>query len=346
LEIDYIGLSLVAPEKMQFRVKLEGQDNDWRVPTDPRHSHYTNLRPAKYRFHVIASNNSGVWNEQGDSLEFSIAPAYYETNWFRALCVLAFLTLLWTAYQHRVRRLQHDFEMTLDGRVAERTRIARDLHDTLLQSFQVLLLHLQVASQLLPERPIEAKSKLDRTLDQAESAVTEGRDAVRALRASTFESNDLARAISMLGEELKAASNNAEPQLRLTVEGESRDLHPIIRDETYKIAAEALRNAFRHSHAQQIEVEIRYEREQFRLRVRDDGKGIDTAVLSGTLETEGHYGIRGMRERASVIGGKLVVRSEIDAGTEIELRVPGGTAYAKRGGRSLLSRRLSTKAKV
>jgi len=345
LTIDYTALSLVAPDKIHFKYKLEGQDRDWREVVNDRKVQYSNLRPGPYRFRVIASNNSGVWNEQGDTLEFSMDPAYYQTNWFRAFCLASFLLLLWAVYLYRVRRLNHDFEMILDARVGERTRIARDLHDTLLQSFHALLLHLQAASQLLPERPLEAKGKLDRTIEQAESAVTEGRDAVQALRASTLESNDLARAISTLGEELKVASNNVEPQLRVAVEGESRNLHPIIRDEIYKIAAEALRNAFRHSHARQIEVEVRYEREQFRLRVRDNGRGVDTALLAG-LEIEGHYGIRGMRERATVIGGKLVVWSEIDAGTEIELRVPGGTAYAKRGGRSLLSRRLSTKARV
>jgi ligand-binding sensor domain-containing protein/signal transduction histidine kinase len=331
LVINYAALSLVAPEKVHYKYKLEGQDTDWREVVNVREVHYSNLRPGPYRFRVIASNNSGVWNEQGDTLEFSVAPAYYQTNWFRGLCVLAFSSLLWAAYEYRVRRLQHDFEMTLEGRIGERTRIARDLHDTLLQSFHALLLHLQAASQLLPERPLDAKVKLERTIEQVETAVTEGRDAVQALRASTSESNDLAKAISTLGEELKAASNNVEPQIRVVVEGESRNLHPIVRDEVYKIAAEGLRNAFRHSHARQIEVEVRYEREQFRLRVRDDGRGVDKALLSG-LETAGHYGIRGMRERATVIGGKFVVWSEIDAGTEIELRIPGWKAYAKQAG--------------
>ena len=132
LVIDYTALSLVAPEKVRFRFKLEGQDPDWREVVNERKVQYSNLAPGPYRFRVIACNNSGVWNEQGDVLDFSIAPAYYQTNWFRALCAVLFLAVLWAAYQLRVRQLRHEFEMTLDARVGERTRIARELHDTLL----------------------------------------------------------------------------------------------------------------------------------------------------------------------------------------------------------------------
>ena len=197
-----------------------------------------------------------------------------------------------------LRQLHHQFEMTLDARVGERTRIARELHDTLLQSFHGLLLRFQTVSQLLPERPIEAKEKLDNAIDQAAGAITEGRDAVQGLRDSTIQTNDLARAISTLGEELAADSAGHRPAFRVAVEGQSRDLHPILRDEMYKIAAEALRNAFLHAKAKQVEVEIRYDMDQFRLRVRDDGKGLDPAVLS-RHGVEGHYGLPGMRERAS-----------------------------------------------
>jgi signal transduction histidine kinase len=292
---------------------------------------------------VIASDNSGAWNEQGDTLEFSIAPAYYQTNWFRALCAVFFLALLWAAYQLRVRRLRYEFEMTLDARVGERTRIARDLHDTLLQSFHGLLLRFQTVSQLLPEHS-DAKEKLDSAIEQAAAAITEGRDAVQGLRDSTMQSNDLALAISTLGEELAADSTGYRAAFRVAVEGESRDLHPILRDEVCKIAAEALRNGFRHAQARQIEVEIRYDDERFRLRVRDDGKGIDAAVLSGQSR-EGHYGLPGMRERATLIGGKLTIWSEVDAGTEVELRVPASKAYATAPRRSWLSRKLVGNAK-
>ena len=184
--------------------------------------------------------------------------------------------------------------MTLEARVSESTSIARDLHDTMLQSFHGLLLRFQTVSVLLPERPIEAKEKLDSAIEQAAGAITEGRDAVQGLRASTVERNDLALAISTLGEEFESDSSNHQPvTFRVSVEGQARDLHPILRDEIYKIAAEALRNAFHHAQAKQVEVEIRYDHDQFRLRVRDDGKGMDAAVLSSN-GLEGHYGLRGM----------------------------------------------------
>ena len=199
--------------------------------------------------------------------------------------------------------------------------------------------------QLLPERPVEAKEKLGSAIEQAAEAITEGRDAVQGLRDSTTQTNDLALAISTLGEELAADSTGQCPAFRVAVEGQSRDLHPILRDEVYKIAAEALRNAFLHAAAKQVEVEIRYDNERFRLRVRDDGKGIDAAILSQQGK-ERHFGLPGMRERATLIGGKLTIWSEVDAGTEVELRLPGDIAYvsARRG--SWFSRKFTAKAKA
>ncbi len=345
LQIDYTALSLVAPEKVHFKYKLEGQDSDWREVIDDRQVQYSNLAPGPYRFRVIACNNSGVWNEQGDSLEFSIAPAYYQTNWFRALCAVFLMTLLWAGYQWRVRQLHHQFEMTLDARVGERTRIARELHDTLLQSFHGVLLRFQTVFQLLPECPVDAKEKLGSAIEQAAEAITEGRDAVQGLRDSTTQTNDLALAISTLGEELVADSAGHRPAFRVAVEGQSRDLHPLLRDEVYKIAAEALRNAFLHANAKQVEVEIRYDDERFRLRLRDDGKGIDAAILSQRGKDR-HFGLPGMRERATLIGGKLTIWSEVDAGTEVELRLPADIAYVSARRRPWFSRKFAAKAKA
>jgi len=216
--------------------------------------------------------------------------------------------------------------MSLDVRVAERTRIARDLHDTLLQSFHGLLLRFQTAFNLLPDRPAESKQVLASAIDQAAEAITEGRDAVQGLRASATEINDLAAAIRALGEEL-ADENSAEAVLRVEVQGTPRALHPIVRDEVFRIAGEALRNAFRHAAAKQIEVELRYDVRQLRVRVRDDGKGIDPEVLRAE-GPEGHFGLRGMRERAKLAGGKLTVWSGVDSGTEVELSIPALRAYS------------------
>ena len=344
LQIYYTALSLVAPEKVHFKFKLEGQDLDWREVVNDRDVQYSNLGPGPYRFRVIACNNSGVWNEQGDALEFSIAPAYYQTNWFRALCAVLVLALVWAIYQLRLRQLRHDFALTLEARVAERTNIARDLHDTLLQSAQGLLLQLEVLSQMQKDRPIEAKEKLAEIINRTADAITEGRDAVQGLRASTVQTNDLARAINTLGQEFATdPAKDGSPAFRVTVEGDSRDLHPIMRDEVYRIAGEALRNAFRHAQARQIEVEIRYDNQQFRLRVRDDGRGMDATVLSGE-GVEGHYGLRGLHERARLIGGKLVVWSEVGVGTEVELFVPASSAYTTTRRGSWLSQKFAGKS--
>src|SRR5271166_4072291 len=327
LQIDYTSPTFAIPQKVNFRYRLDGYDRDWKDAGTRRQAFYTDLPPGKYSFRVIASNSDGVWNDNAAKVDFSVAAAYYQTNWFRALCATVFLALLWAAYQWRVRQLHHEFAMALDARVSERTRVARDLHDTLLQSAHGLLLRFQTVSQLLPDRPIEAKEKLDNAIDQTANFITEARDEVQGLRDSTVQNNDLALAISTLGQELGTDSANNRPVFRVALEGEARNLHPILRDEIYKIAAEALRNAFRHSQARQIEVELRYDNEQFRLRVRDDGKGIDPAILS-SQSSKGHYGLPGMRERATLIGSKLVVWSEVDAGTEVELGVPASAAYA------------------
>jgi len=339
LQIDYTSPTFSIPQKVNFRYRLDNYDRDWRDAGTRRQAFYTALPPGKYSFRVIASNSDGVWNDNAAKVDFSVAAAYYQTNWFRALCATVFLALLWAAYQFRVRQLHHEFAMALDARVSERTRVARDLHDTLLQSAHGLLLRFQTVSQLLPDRPIEAKEKLDNAIDQTANFITEARDEVQGLRDSTVQNNDLALAISTLGQELGTDSANNRPVFRVALEGEARNLHPILRDEIYKIAAEALRNAFRHAQARQIEVEIRYDNEQFRLRVRDDGKGVDPAILSRQA-SEGHYGLPGMRERADLLGGKLVVWSEVDAGTEVELRVPASKAYATAQRRSWLSRTL------
>jgi len=216
-----------------------------------------------------------------------------------------------------------------EARLAERTRIARDLHDTLLQSFQGLMLHFQTGIDLLPGRPAEARKTLEIAIDRADQAIAEGRDTVQGLRASTVETNDLASAVRILGEELRAeGSTQSSALFDMEVEGTPRNLHPILRDEVYRIMGEALRNAFRHARAQRIEVEILYGERWLRLRVRDDGKGIDPKLLSGD-GLAGHYGLHGMRERAKLVGGKLAVWSKLDSGTEVELSIPDSTAYAK-----------------
>jgi signal transduction histidine kinase len=233
-------------------------------------------------------------------------------------CIAAFLG--WSV----ARRI---IELRLNERVSERTRVARDLHDTLLQGLQGLMLRLQALDDLLPDG--EAKHELEQTLDRADQVVAEGRKAVHDLRLSTVVTNDLARALRALGDEL---SSEDSATFGFLMEGQPQELHPIVRDEVYRITREALRNAFSHARARHIEAEIIYAANLFRLRIRDDGEGIAPALLEDGRP--GHYGLPGMRERAAEIGAKLDIWSGVGSGTEIDLSIAGSIAYGKRPGRS------------
>jgi len=337
----FTALSFSAPGKLRFKYRLEPFDKDWVDSGTRRTAHYTNMDPGEYSFHVAAVNDYGIWSDQEASIRFVLQPHFYQTDLFRVLCAALLLALLWMAWRLRLQQLHHQFEMTLEARVGERTRIARELHDTLLQSFQGLLLQLHTASQLLLMRPVEAKEKLDAAIEKAATAITEGRDAVQGLRTSTVQSEELADSLNTLGEELAAdPANGTSPSFHVTVEGEPRSLHPIVRDELFKVAAEALRNAFRHAQAQRVEVEIRYHDQQFRLRVRDDGRGMDATVLSGQAR-EGHFGLAGMRERATLAGARLVIWSTPGVGTELEISLAGNTAYSTANKHSWLSQMLA-----
>lgn len=320
LEIGYTALSLTIPERVRFRYQLLGSEKNWQEAGTRREAFYTNLGPGQYRFRVLACNNDGVWNVVGATFPFTIIPAWFQTNWFRAFCAFVVLLLSWMLYQVRVRRLQKQFNVALEARVNERTRIARDLHDTLLQSFQALMLHLQVTNELLPEG--KAKRQLEKTLKRADQAIAEGRRAVYDLRSSTITANDLAEAVRALGDEMATQDSAA---FSLVVEGQPRNLHPIIRDEVYRITREAVRNAFDHAQAHKVEVEITYADRLLRLRIRDDGMGIPKEMVE--RGRPGHYGLPGMRERANQIGAKLMVWSGAGGGTEIELRIAASVAY-------------------
>jgi signal transduction histidine kinase len=215
--------------------------------------------------------------------------------------------------------------MRLEGRLAERSRIARELHDTLLQSFQGVVFLFQGAANLLPAG--EAKQRLEGALDQAEQTIIEGRNAVHEMRSSEAAS-ELSAAINAFAEELaNAQTGKGSPSIHVRVEGTPRTLNTLLHDEAYRIAVEALRNAVHHAQAHQIEAEIIYGERQLLLRVRDDGKGMDEDILDHG--SAGHFGLPGMRERAKLIGGSLEVRSKAGSGTEVELAIPSSIAYTK-----------------
>jgi len=328
LEIDYTALSYVAPQKVLFRYMLEGHDVGWQEPGTRRQAFYNDLHPGPYRFRVMASNNDGMWNESGASLEFSILPAYYQTAWFQACCAAVFLLLLWAAYQFRVRQLRRQFAIRLEARLNERTRIARDLHDTLLQTLHGLMFRFQAARNMFARRPEDAVQALDGAIRRTEEAIAESREAIQDLRAERAASTDLAELLTATGQELETSvdGNVNRPTFRLIVEGEKRDLSFEIQDEVYRIGRELLSNAFQHAHAHRIEAEIRYDDRALTLLVRDDGNGIDPEVLKQGGRP-GHWGLPGIRERAKQIRAQIDFWSENRAGTEVQLTVPGKVAY-------------------
>jgi signal transduction histidine kinase/ligand-binding sensor domain-containing protein len=341
VEIDYTALSLAIPERVRFKYKLEGEDTDWQDVGTRRQAYYHNLSPKKYSFRVIACNNDGVWNEAGATWNFTVVPAYYQTAWFRALCVAAVCALLWALYRYRLYQIKQDFNARLEERVGERTRIARELHDTLLQSFQGSLLVMQTARNLLFRRPEQAAETLDRAMSMATGAIGEGRDAIQDLRLQPAVESDLAQLLTATGQDLAHSGDaNGNPVIfRVAVEGPRQDLDPIIQDEVYRIARELLRNAFRHARASQIEADIRYDDRLLRVLIRDDGKGIEREVVEAGGRA-GHWGLLGMQERAKRIDARLEFWSEAGTGTEVVLSIPASIAYAApRSGRFPLLRK-------
>jgi len=320
LEINYTALSLVAPEKILFRYKLEGYDRDWQAAGNRREAFYTNLRPGNYTFRVIACNNDGVWNETGAALSFYIKPAFYQTYWFLLLCLLTVAGLIWLLYVARVRQVAAIYRGRMEERIGERERIARDLHDTFLQSVQGLILKFDAAAkQIPPEQP--ARQSMENALDRADEVMAEGRERVRNLR-DNISLSDLPGAFAQVADEI----SNDQITFKTVVEGRTRTLNPLVIEETYAIGREAILNAFAHSGGNQLEVEITYDRQQFRVRIRDDGRGIDPQILKQGGRTD-HFGLQGMRERASRINAQLNLWSGAERGTEVELLVPAKTAY-------------------
>lgn len=331
IEIDYTGLNLSNPERVRYRYKLEGTDTEWQDAGARREAFYTDLGPGKHRFEVDARNEGGEWSTPSTVVEFTIAPAWFQTIWFRGLCVGISALILVTIFQLRSRQLERRFQLTLEARLDERTRIARELHDTLLQSFQGAVFQFQAGRKLLLRNADNAMQVVDEAIQAAEEGITEGRAAIRDLRPEPAAQRDLPELLNAVGRELARAheQNGNVPSYRVVFEGKQQDLSPMLQDEVYRISREVIRNAFAHAAASLIEVEIRYDQDQLRLRVRDDGKGIDPKVLEAGGRS-GHFGIPGMRERAERIGARLDFWSEMGAGTEVELTVPASMAYEKR----------------
>jgi ligand-binding sensor domain-containing protein/signal transduction histidine kinase len=317
----YASLNLSVPGRVRFKYKLDGFDHGWSEPVAAREANYTNLGPGPYTFHVIASNSDGVWSGDEAAVGFEVEPLFWQTTWFRACAVLACGLAIVALYRLRLLVLTRQLNVRFEERLGERTRIAQELHDTLLQGFLSASMQLHVAvDRLPPDSP--AKATLSRVLNLMGQVIQEGRNAVRGLRSPEGSSLDLGQAFSRIQQELSLAEDVG---FRVIVDGQPRPLHPVLRDEVYRIGREALINAFQHSRAKSIEVELEYAARQLRVLVRDNGCGIDPQMLlSGR---EGHWGLPGMRERAERIGAKLHVWSRPAAGTEVELSVPSQVAF-------------------
>lgn len=321
LVFSYTGVSLTVPERIRFRYMLEGFDRTWSDPTTSRQASYTNLGPGSYRFRVMASDTDGVWNSTEAAVPFKIEPAFWQAWWFQLSCVLVLALIVWTLYRLRLRQLSRQMQARLEERLEERERIARDLHDTLLQGFVSAAMQLDVANdRLTPDSP--AKPIVERVIQLMTQVSEEGRNTIRSLRSPTRTGPDIEKELSLVGQEF---INDKHVDFRVVTEGLPQPLHPAIRDEAYRIGREALTNAFRHSGAGKIEVEIDYGPRHLHILVRDNGRGINAEVLE--IGREDHWGLPGMRERAEKIGATLTVSSGSGIGTEVDLSIPGNIAY-------------------
>jgi signal transduction histidine kinase len=329
----FAGLSLSAPELVRFRYRLDGYDTRWSEPTSLREAGYTNLGPRPYRFRVIASNPDGAWDGTEAAIAFEVDPLWWQTWWLRAGVAMAFVCAIVAYFRFRMQRVTGRLNLRFEERLAERTRIAQELHDTLLQGFMSASMQVHVVTDSLPaDSP--ARPKLTRALDLMRQVVDEGRNAVRGLRSTSTASLDLETAFARIQQEMTPQVSAAErTKFRVIVEGPRKPLRPFLRDDIYRIGREALINAFRHSHAKNIEIEMRYSPNHLRVLVRDDGCGIEPHIVKSGRE--GHWGLPGMRERAEQIGARLHVYSGASGGTEVELSVPGHVAFQGKAVRGL-----------
>jgi len=331
--LTFAGLRYSSPESNRYRYKLEGLDRKWyEVGSNNRRATYTTLPAGSYTFRVQAATARGAWSDPGTSLEVVILPAWWATWWFRAIYVTLFALAMWVAYVVRVRHLSRQMTVRMQERVNERTRIARDLHDTLLQGLVSASLQLEVADGKLSSQS-GAKPLVKRISALLRQMIEESRNTVRGLRVGQ-QSDDLERAIALVPTELGV---DGTIEFRLLVEGTRRSLRSAIHHELYWIVREALANAFHHSHGSVIEVVLVFSRKRFRLVIRDDGCGISPATLqAGSAD---HWGLSGIKERSARIGAKLSISSAVGAGTEVDLTVPGHVAFEppSRAGRPVQS---------
>ena len=310
-EFDYAGLSFVAPQKVEYRYQLEGFDRGWVDAGTRRAAYYTNLPHGHYTFRVIARNNDGVWSETAATAELTIEPHVYQTVWFRLLVLLAIVGLAYAAWQRRLMRVEREFQAVL----GERTRIAREIHDTLAQGFVAVSVHLELVAQLMRNSAEAAREQLARAQSLVRSSLEDARTSIWELRSQGTEREDLAVRILKMAEET-ASRAGSRARVQMQVAGTNHPLDEDVERELMRIAREAVTNAVRHGDAENIVLRLEFEGSMFGMEIRDDGQGFAGTPPDGS---SGHFGLTGMRERAEAIGATLAVESSVGEGTAVRL---------------------------
>jgi signal transduction histidine kinase/ligand-binding sensor domain-containing protein len=316
-DFHYAGLSFLAPQKVAYRYKLEGFDREWIDAGPRRAAFYTNIPPGRYTFKVMARNNDGVWGPETVAYAFTLRPHFYQTYWFYAFCAAALACAGWALYRMRVRRMEAQFGAVL----AERNRLAREIHDTLAQGFAGTSVQLELVARMLSVSSDKAQAHLDQARILVRNSLAEARRSIWDLRSQALESGGLPTA---LAETAKQLTSGTPTLAQVQVNGAYRELPSKIENNLLRIGQEAITNAVKHAAANHLRIELRFDAKQVRLSVRDDGRGFDQERRAPASPTNGHFGLMGMRERAEQINGTLTVRSVPGEGTEIGVAVPVG----------------------
>jgi signal transduction histidine kinase len=328
IEIDYTAMTLATPERVRFRYRLEREDRTWQEVGTRRRAYYTQLPPGTHRFHVTASSDDGVWNEAGAVLTFIVLPAWYQTLWFR-LAVILLIGGLGAAAAGLVQRKRHlrsheALKARYEATMAERTRIAQDLHDTLLQGFAGVALQLKTAELALPDRPDVAADTLVRVQRLTRESLMEARERVWEMHGTELQGRDLPDALQASARDRTAGTGI---EVAVITTGERRPLDHRIEDAAFRIAREAVANAVQHADARRIEIHVAFAATALRVEVRDDGRGMTTEQLDKARLT-GHFGLSGIRDRAERAGGHCDVLAPPDGGTVVVLELPLGASEA------------------
>ena len=321
IEIDFAVLGFSNPRATEVRYRMAGEGKGWVEAGTRRQAFFTNLAPGDYRFEVTAANDEGMWSNTGASVDFTIPPTFVQSRWFLLLCAALAGLLLWAVLRWRYAAAMRRLHARLEERVAERERIAHDLHDTLLQGVQGLVLQVQAAVDRMAGTGPEQAS-LQRALDLADEVIADGRDRVQALR-GPGEGSDLEDRLRSL---VAARPLGPPAQVRIELSGQTRPVDPLIVSEIALIGSEALFNIAQHAHASTVEIAILFHRDALEVRFADDGQGLPEDVLARGGR-DGHFGLFTMRERAARIGGKVTISSVAGKGTMVTIQLAAGLAY-------------------